>query len=274
MKNYLPFAVREIRTAAAVNFPGGIPPTTSSVQIASLDVGFGERAILQDLSVYAYQATGAPSTQFLMRIGWLGKGFLTERRLPAGLFINKSRPLVPTWEFVRPYTLWPNQQLRSRMSTLVNTFGDLGLMFNGRRLKDNRPVVLYDTTEAYVAAGGGAGFVDRSLRCPGDSPVELHSVGIPEWVVDKAANSAVVQIWSPQGREWFQVSPFAGPPPPADQKWVDPPTDMLSLESFRGWSIGTGQTFLIEFENVGTVDITVMATLRGSVEIDEEERYG
>jgi len=275
MKNYLPFAVREIRTSAGVNWAGGIPPTQSAVQVVSLDVGFGEKVILQDLNVYAYTGGEAePSTQLLMRVGYLGKGYLTERRLPAGLFINKSRPAVPVWEFIRPYILYPNQQLRARVATARNVFGSQGLMFSGVRLKDNRPCMLYDTTENVIAAGGGAGFVDTSLRCPGDSPVALHSVSIADWDFTKTANTSVVQIWSPHGREWFQVSPFAGPPPAADQKWIDPPVDMLSLEEFRGWSIGSGQTFLVEFENTGPDNFNVMVTLRGSVEVDEEDRHG
>lgn len=274
VKNYLPFAMREVLAVGAENFPAGVPPTTSSVQVSAFDVGFGDRAILQDLCVYAYMATGEPSTDLLMRIGWDGKGYLTESKLPAGLFVNKSRPAVPVWEFVEPYIIWPNQNLRARMSTAINTFGAQGLVFNGVRLKDNRPVCLYDTTEAVVGAGAGAGFVDRSLRCPSDSAVALHSVTIADWDFDKTANTSVWQIWSPGGREWFQVMPSAGPPPPIDQKWIDPPVDLFSLEEFRGWSIGTGQTLLVEFENLSTTAMTVMVTLRGSVEIEEEEHHG
>ena len=272
MKNYLPFAVREIRRVWSPAIRADL--AIQSAQVSSLDVGFGERAILQDLNIYAYQATGEPSTQLRMRIGWLGKGFLTEKLLPAGLFINKSRPAVPVWEFVKPYILRPNQQLRSRVTGVVDNFGSMGLVFAGRRLKDDRPEMLYDTTEDVVAVGGGAGFADKSLRCPGDSPVALHSVAISDWDYTKTDNTGVWQIWSPQGREWFHTNPYIGPPPPANQKWIDPPTGLLALGEERGWVLDTGQTMLIEFQNIGTTNIDVMMTLRGSVEVEEEDWHG
>ena len=271
IKNYLPFALREIRTVGAVNFPAGVPPTTSSVQISSLDCCFGDRVILGDLNVYAYQAAGEPSTQLLMRVGWLGKGFLLEKRIPAGCFINKSRPGVPVWRFTKPYILWPNQQLRARMRRRQDLDGSLGIAFHGRRMVDDRPIIIYDTTEQDIAQNAAAsGFSDPTLKAPGDSPVELHCVTGCDWGFDKTQNTSEIQIWSPKGREWFQFSPFAGPPPPADQKWIDPPTELFELGEDNGWVIGPGQTFLVEFENTSATAMNVMVTLRGSVEVEEE----
>jgi len=271
MKNYLPFALREISTVAHVDANTGVGPP-SAIQVASFDVGFGGRTILQDLCVYDYLSEGSPSTNLLMRVGWLGKGYITEKRLPAGLFVNKSRPLVPVWELPRPYVLWPNQQLRSRIAVDGSGWSTQGLVFNGVRLKDNRPCMLYDTTEEAMGATPQAGFADRSLRCPGEPPVAIHSVGISYWDEDRLNASLDVQIWSPQGREWFHCSPYAGAPPPAQRlRWIDPPTDLLALGEERGWVIGTGQTFLVEFESLDTsTDMQLVTTLRGCVEIEEE----
>lgn len=271
IKNYFPFALREIRQVGAQNFPAGVLPSTSSVQISSLDCGFGDRVILGDLNVYAYQGEGEPSTQLLMRVGWLGKGFLLEKRIPAGLFINKSRPGVPVWKFTKPYILWPNQQLKARIRRRLDTDGALGLALHGRRMVDDRPIIIYDTTEADVAQNAAAvGFSDPTLKAPGDSPVELHSVAITDWDHDKTANVSEVQIWSPGGREWFQNTQFVGPPPPADQRWIDPPTELFELGEDNGWVIGAGQTFLVEFENLSTSNINVVVTLRGSIELEED----
>ncbi|MHC4643863.1 MAG: hypothetical protein ACYTBJ_00075 [Planctomycetota bacterium] len=274
MKNYLPFAVRETRTV--FNPINGAGAPRQAVQIGSMDVGFGNRVILGDMSVYAYQATGDPSTQILMRLGWLGKGYILEKRLPAGTFLSKSRPLVPVWKFPKPYILWPNEQLRARIDVNNTNCGAQGVMFSGRRLVDDRPQLLYDTSEEAVANGSATGFDDTTLRCPGDSPVELHSVSITDWAYDKTTNTSVVQVWSPQGRAWFQESPFAGPPPAVGQKWIDPAVDLTALGEERGWVLGSGQTFLAEFENTGntSVDMIVQMTLRGSIEVDVEERHG
>ena len=272
MKNYLPFALRETRQVSSP-FTGTGPPI-QSVQVTSLDMGFGQAAILGDLCVYARQAAGTPSTQLLMRLGWLGKGFLLEKRMPAGLFLNKSRPSTSVWKFPRPYVLWPNQNLRARIIARGDRSADQGIMFNGVRLVDNRPCLLYDSDENNIAAAAGVALAGPDMRCPGDSPVALHSVTVPNWVYAPEGGSSEVQIWSPQGREWFQVAPFVAAPPAPYQKWIDAPVGMLALGEDRGWYMGRGQTLLIEFENAGGADMSIMVTLRGSIEIDEEERHG
>lgn len=271
VKNYLPFGLREILTVGGQNFPAGIAPTTSSIQVQSFDINIdGNKVILGDLSVYAYQAEQYPSTQLLMRVGWLGKGYLLEKRIPAGLFINKSRPGVPVWKLPKPYILWPNQKLRARLNNLQDYDGSLGIAFHGRRMVDDRPIIIYDTSEQQAVVNTPVGFSDATLKAPGDSPVEIHSVAVSQWTYARAQNSMEQQIWSPKGREWFQATPLAGPPPPDDQRWIDPPTGLFELGEENGWEIGTGQTFLVEFENLGANDMTVMTTLRGCVEVEEE----
>lgn len=271
VKNYLPFGLREILTVGGQNFPAGIAPTMSSIQVQSFDINIdGNKVILGDLSVYAYQAEQYPSTQLLMRVGWLGKGYLLEKRIPAGLFINKSRPGVPVWKLPKPYILWPNQKLRARLNNLQDYDGSLGIAFHGRRMVDDRPIIIYDTSEQQAVVNTPVGFSDATLKAPGDSPVEIHSVAVSQWTYARAQNSMEQQIWSPKGREWFQATPLAGPPPPDDQRWIDPPTGLFELGEENGWEIGTGQTFLVEFENLGANDMTVMTTLRGCVEVEEE----
>jgi len=267
MKNYLPFAQREITPVLA----GGAGQTgvPTSVRMDSMAVGHQGRVVLGDVNVYVVLADGSfAGNRILMRMGWLSKGYLLERRLPVGAFINKGRPLVSTWSFPRPYRLKANARLRATLNAGETTARYQGIMFNGVRCEDRRPMMLYDGNEAESTAL--LPFNGMNLYAPTDSDVELYSVSIPEYQYSRADNATAVRIWGPGNREWFKVQPYVAAPAGMGNytRWIDPPGDLIEMERHRGWEVDSDETLLIEYENTTAVNAVIVTTLRGSLEVD------
>jgi len=272
-KNYLPFVQRLF-----VNLPTFL--STQSTTIGILTVGMGERLFLGDLNIHVLVDSDAFVDNYVhCRIGYLGKGFLLEKRIPCGFYVNKGRPGCSVWKFPKPYRLKPTEQLYAQISP----FGAVedhhpGIMFNGKRLKDNLPISLYDSTEAVLAANATAPLANETLRAPDDSEIELYSVSTPEFYYPvlgaPAANEADVRVWGPDRREWLKWE--AQPPGlaiplgmSAYSRWLAPPSSLIELGEDRGWVVNSDESLIVELEAIyNAVDTLVgMITLRGSLEV-------
>jgi hypothetical protein len=263
--NHFPFALRN-----ALILP--FTPETDRrrhVNVSGAAMGYpGARVIVQDVSVQASFPSGGGTLlnqmpqndlsnnrgggvlHMLMRIGWKGKGYLTEELLPYGLFLNKAKPLTATWNFVRPYRMDPGEALTATMWALATRlasnancgaesgsieFGKcVGLMFHGVRIKDGNPVMLYDASQELVCTTTAdpnlreIALARKTLACPADSSILLYSVSATNMdlqnydytEVTEGIAGTMAQIYSPSGRPWmssimanhfpYGVVPWAG----------------------------------------------------------------
>lgn len=228
------------------------------IKVSGAAMGYpGARVIVQDLSVEqvlgypnavlwnALPTGAAPSgnnggvLQLLMRIGWKGKGYLTEELLPYGTFLNKAKPLTPTWNFVKPYRMDPGEALTATVWPTanmvgagrgINTQGDysvnfgkcVGVMFHGTRIKDGNPIMLYDATQALEINEDKTAPVfakhpltAKTLACPADTSILLHSVSTSTFNNGNYYGGAMtfghfgltgsmLQIYGPGGQEWMR----------------------------------------------------------------------
>lgn len=273
-KNYLPFALREIRTAIAGG-KGGL--TVAQILISSMGLGHQQgESILGDLAIQLDVSVNA--SRHMMRLGWLGKGYINERPLPLGLFNNTSYDLASTWRFPKRYRLYPGESLRAIMTPEFNTVAqNLPIVFNGVRVKDDKPVLLYGLSVGQVigAAGVAAPIVGDGLKCPTDSPVDIYSVAVHENNPDrvKANNKFALQIFGPDGREWFQQAEYVavgGLPRatwPVDE-YISHSTSYITLGESNGWYMGSDDTLLVEITDGQGGNFSARVTLRGSMIAD------
>lgn len=279
-KRYLPFALREVKMCQGATPDAGYPTRKQAVQISSLDIGTDKDVLLQDLSVRLI-TTGRdnpiPCTDVLMRVGWLGKGYLLKRPLPVGTFHNKARPGCGSWRFIEPYFLDAKKHLRVLYTPRGTDSRYRGIVFNCTRADNGKQYYLYAGSEEPVSVANGAvPFVREHLGAPPDTGLWVHSVSISDYFLDVdedgfADDGPQLQIVSPGGYEWFKFSPsnLAGAYNLAHMKyrWLDPGVSMMELGPERGWVIHPRQTFIVEIDMIRELNILAVVTLRGCVEV-------
>jgi hypothetical protein len=233
------------------------------------------------------------------RIGISGRGYLTEAFYPLNLFKDGPYPENGVWHFPKPYRLFPGQRMRAEIILPAHFGFDVrdadadsyvfmpGIMFNGIKLSDNSPIMLYDRAninDIYAITALPASFLlnRETLQCPADSPVDLYSVtAVPcndrYWHVQEAPegdplSSGIsmpeLMIYGPDDRKWWD-----------QREWpqiVHPPTTLMDLNKPE-WIMQPLETLTVEIGNKGrhtrtdhsVVDstITVYITLRGSLEV-------
>lgn len=290
--NYLPF-VRVVGATVPAS------PARSSIRIPATSLGPG-RSILQDCLVSIFGAVNIyppndpnplPSSQtrrsqILMRYGWEKRGFLTEDFHPAGSFVSGYRPMTPVWKFERPYRLDPGEALSATI-TAGGTYNlqtspresTPALVFNGVRVRDNQPKLLYATTQLLAYTGD---VVSLTFNCDSDSSLLLYSVTLHDYYDYNAYTSgwaaavpSSVQIFGPGGREWHHYeSDFtltAAQVRAVTSNWIDLPGDPIDLGGERGWVQESDEAFVIEFkQNSSEGDKYAFITLRGVLERSNE----
>ena len=262
-KNYLPFARRQVVTLdnSANRF---------STRITDLSIGGGVRAHLGDLCVAATYASGTTPN---MRIGILGKGYLTEGFYTAQLHNTGTTNEYGVWEFTKPYRLYPGERLKAKFewrsndpfnSSAKQPIYRPAVTFFGKRVKDGHPINLYDSyVDAVPTVGQSYLLFGDNLQCPADTPVDLYKMIGPTcayphmpWQYD-AANPSF-QIWGPDDRAWWD-----------DPTWTQitvPPVTLINLNKPE-WVLDPKDTVTIEFDWPSTLTRYVVVTLRGSMEI-------
>lgn len=263
-KNYLPFMRRQYFVIAATS--------RDYARIPIFSTGGGNRVILSDFSVW--QRTGTSLTNpLLMRIGVVGYKYFTEDFQTVQSYHNGERPLCSCWKFPRPYRIYPGQRMRAIVTRAGFDDKDryAAIMFNGVREKDNKPIMLYDSDESAAGATVIGSLNDETMACPHDSSVLLHSVTIPEWVLNPVSSRGPqVQIFGPDDRQWVEsISYDVAAPANLNDRILDPPVNVMKLGERNGWVLSSSQTFTAEFLNDGASEKTVFLTLRGVVEVDE-----
>lgn len=289
--NHLPFILRSY-----LDVPW-TPATTRRTQVKMPALKFGgegSRMILQDLSItplFIVNTLGGPASgtgytgvcQLNARIGWEGRGYLTEELLPLALQHNTSKPFTPCWKFERPYRLDPGERLRVRIIHRNLPSGDGGypqtpaFMFHGVRVKDGLPIMLYDSKDTYVdppsdSYGVVVNLTKSTYNCPMDSSVLIHAASTySTWSPDRTFNDVatdyapLIQVYSPSGRPWSTAEVSTnnltlGVAPPAANNyttsdwaegrgWIQPSMGLIELGEKRGWVLNKDQALAIELEN-------------------------
>lgn len=276
-QQYLPFALREIFAGAFTADPNGVPlPTFSVMRVSSAEIGFDGPIHLGDITVAALSLgqTIPEADSLLMRIGWRGRGYILERPIQVGAWINKGRALYNCWRLEKPYYLHKNGAMQVILQPFDNTNYFRGVLFNCTREDNGEPYYLYESTDAAYGADGDTtprGLRKQHLKAPPDTGLFIHSVEIPEYVLAGFTfTDTGVRIIGPNGYEWLRVvdrSGLAAAVPGYHQQWLGTTCSMIELGSERGWIIQPKESLLIEIENRSGSVIYVMPTIRGSVEV-------
>lgn len=296
MTNYLPFIRRAYVTAnvESVDFgPAGFLYRMGRVatRIQDLAYGRGVRAHLGEVEVRLDGAwNGATPIEvdndvysaLSMRIGVLGRGYLTENFHPIAGFRNGPPHECGTWLFPKPYTIYPGQRLAARFQS--NTMATIkavrpAIQYNGKRVVDGKPIILYDVADTNATAAGQVFMLNAdTLQCPHDSPVELYSVTGP---YDPYAYEQDFAMWE-------QMLYYAdGEKMWSDERWqlaIDPKNNVIDLNKPQ-WVMKTTEILTFEFEILPDPGMTANATdgehypmlvtslrlavtLRGSLEVE------
>ena len=218
----------------------------------------------------------------MMRVGWRGRGYILERPIQIGAWVNKGRPLTNCWRLEKPYYLAANGAMQAIVR--AHRVGDegeglfRGIAFNCTREDNGKPYYLYESTDGPIssAVNPTVGFRKQHLKAPPDTGLFIHSVvesdygtagviaTVPSLVDDG------VRIISPNGYEWLKVSDrsnLAAVIPLYHQQWLGLSASMIELGSERGWIIQPKEALLLEFENRSDTTVGLAITLRGSVEV-------
>lgn len=264
-RNFLPFAKRSV---VAVPVGG-----RASTPISDMSHGGCIRAHLGDISI-AYDVAqtvdaGAFDAALICRIGILGRGYFTEGFYAHRMFKDGIYPESGVWHFPKPYRMQPGQRLRAltRVPAAFSlaTYPFIpGIMFNGVRLADNEPIMLYDRALAAAVAGGAYNLNRETLQCPADSAIDLYSVvASPDYDrYDKYIDNLITtqtMIWGPDDRPWWD-----------QQLWselINPPVNLINLTRPE-WVLSPSESVTLEFWNNHTVAANVHVTLRGSLEVE------
>ena len=266
-KNYLPFVRRQyIEVAAGARGYSRLP---------LFNAGQGDRVIIQDMWTVTGVSGGSwgSTSPITARIGILGYKYMTEDFISLNTWHNGERPLCSCWKFAKPYRLYPGQRLRVLLtkSGAYSTTRFGGVMFNGLRERDNKPIMLYDGDEELGGAGAIAQLNGVTLECPSDSSVLLYSMTIPEFQYNIASAVApIVQVIGPDEREWFEAEAYdVAAPASLRYGMIAPEVSPIDLGEKNGWVLPVGQTITMELEVPADYEGTpgVWFTIRGSIEV-------
>lgn len=294
MTNYLPFIRRSVVTATVES----IVANTSTLyrmgrvatRIADLSYGRGVMAHLGDAEVRLGPAytDGTPIevdrdvfNALSMRIGILGRGYLTENFAPIPSYRNGTVHECGTWFFPKPYTIYPGQLLSGRFQSNAMAASKSvrpALQYNGRRVADGKPIILYDAPETNATAAGQVFMLNGpNLRCPADSPVELYSVTGPydpySYEQDFAMWNQMLyyadgdKMWDNQ--DWqLMINPKTNVIDLNKPQWIVPVTDILTFEFELLPDPGmTAFEVQEEPQPMLQTELDIVVTLRGSLEV-------
>jgi hypothetical protein len=287
-KNYLPFARRVYLTV-----PAG---TRRSILREQFSSGTGNRAFLSDVAIdlvkvergdeYSYNWFTSRNTteRVFMRMGIFGKPYLTEDFYPIALFNDSAMEDFGVWRLPKPYTIFPGEKLKARVQFSpggavaplpnVSYAGYYAtwpsISFHGTRQDNNRPIVLYDTfpstfngADVFVNPPLGTPVIlqGERLQCPKETAVDIYAVKNPTCGVWGQEQIPGTQIWSPDGRKWWE-----------NDLWPIVLAPTFVLKNLRGpeWVVDSSETLQIEFENLAgyAFDNMLMITLRGQIEVE------
>jgi len=264
IRNYLPFVRQQY-----FEIPTG---TRDYARIPIFSTGGGAKVILDDFSVWQ-AVPSITDSPLLMRIGVMGYKYFTEDFQAVQAYSNGHRPLCSRWNFPKPYRMYPGQKLRTQITRMqVGSPIDypIGIMFNGIREKDQRPIILYDTDEEAKASQAVSALNDMTLATPHDSSILLYGVTVSQWSGDVLNRTGVgVQIWGPDDRQWIETAVYDGAPAQIGLRVIGPPTNVMQLGEQNGWVLDPKQTFTVEIINTNAGTEGVYLTLRGVVEVEE-----
>lgn len=288
--NYLPFARRVYLT-----IPAGTRRATLREQLSS---GMGNRTFLTDLAVemvvddegagtsynYTWEDARTFPERVFMRFGIFGKPFLTEEFYPISLFNDLPIEEAGVWILAKPYTIFPGDRLKARVqfsaggavAPLPNDdYAGVwatwpSIAFHGIRRDNGRPIVLYDTfpstfdqNDQFTNPPLGQPVIlqGERLQCPQETPVDIYAVKNPTCGGVGGNQTPGVQIWSPDGRKWWE-----------DDRWPDILLPTFMIKNLRNpeWILDPSETIQVEFENLEGYAFTsiLMVTLRGQVEVE------
>lgn len=285
MINYLPFVRRETVTVPPKLADKVLVGGSVSTNLTEFGTGGVRRTILQDLIIFEGEDTGNAGAGafvgdgglFLARIGIDGKQFLTEDLYDYRVMADLPRPNMTCWDWscggIYPYRLYPGQKMSVLLgaspqnSVQVDSVRARAVFFSGRHVKNNEPHHLYhyEDVRRYDAGSGDDLLAMDSprMKCPIDSPLDLYSVTLPDWM--RAHNDTqVVYIEDGNSRPFW-----------TDRHWghiLDPPCSPISLGMKTGWAIDPDETLVVELQNGDATDDserTVTVILRGVLEVED-----
>ena len=265
--NYLPFAKRAVVTIAG--------NARASTTISDLSVGGCIRAHLGDLAIDWDMRSGTADFNINCRIGIIGQGYLTESFYTLNLYKDGQYPESGVWHFPKPYRLFPGQRMRAmtRVPNNAATPFDLAnypffaaISFNGKRVVDDQPIMLYDRSMVAAVAGGSYVLNGETLQCPSDSPVDLYSVVFnPDYDryhrgIERLRFTENM-IWGPDDRQWWDQVGWT--------QMVNPSTTLMNLNRPE-WLMKPTEGITVEFwyNNVPGGAEVIDVTLRGSLEVE------
>jgi len=290
-KNYLPFANRAIfsidKTGEAVTAYARRP-----VEFGAMSIGVqgDSRAILQDLCIHVVtdEEEGAFTDpgEIGVRLGWVGKGYLTQRHMPLDVMQDGGYELYRSWTFPRPYRLFSKERLKVQLEGIAYgkakkpTFWDAGATFNGVNVATQEPIILHDGLSLNPDEDGLSKHVldGEFLRTPYDSDVDLYSLSFGNAPLltsrDPDAANIAYQVEGPGRRNWFkydsQTMALVGAAVWERMWWAAPFASLIKLGEEDGWYMHQGQTLLVDIRDWANVAATIVVTLRGSLEVEDD----
>jgi len=307
--NWLPGAMREIFLLK--NDADGVPIPTA-VEIGSFGMGRAtEDVLLQDFSLdiamvnndlegdAEYIKVGptlvTPITP-LVRYGYKHKGYLQDTPVLMGAHVNRGQ-VVPSncWNFLKPYRIYPGEVLRANYKGLNSDLARAilrrpSIVFNGVRVKDDRPCLLYSATASFpygTKQQNGVVLNQGGLTCPADSPVDIYGV-TATGLSDKVwPTTGAWQITGPDEREWYKhrfvrcdYLNLLYPTLPnahlilSSTRWLSHLGASVQLGEERGWLMERDETFIAEVTGPATdpkeapeISYLGILTLRGHAEV-------
>lgn len=289
-KNYLPFARRVYLTV-----PVGARRAVLREQFSS---GMGNRTFLSDVAIdlvvddrglgtqydYTWANARTLTERVFMRMGIFGRPYLTEDFYPIALFNDLPLEESGVWRLPKPYTIFPGERMKAAVrfspGGAVAPLPDdayagawatwPSISFHGVRRDNNRPIVLYDTfpstfngADVFVNPPLGTPTILQGprLQCPQETEVDIYAVKHPTTGGAGGNQNPGVQIWSPDGRKWWE-----------NDLWPEILLPTFIIKDLRGpeWVLDSSETLLLEFENLGEYAFTnvLVLTLRGQVEVE------
>jgi len=227
------------------------------------------RAHLQDLIIFQGSDTSAGGSEatdgklIRMRMAITGQNYLTEQLYDYKVYRDGLRPLNSVWKWNKPYRIFPGDEMEVHIGQGPNAGEETppdvrSIMFNGVKVLDNSPIMLYGQRTVTATDTGMWGIDSRRLRCPSDSPVDLYSVTTAEFGFD-AIDSTPIYIIGPDERPWWSNRAW--------EHMIDPPVASIMLG--KGWVLQPGETLALEFENDDTAEPLVVI-LRGVLEVPDK----
>ncbi len=297
--NYLPFVMRDMVTLTNKAALDGAD-LTAAVRMSALAPNTKGRAILGDMEILFYYLglTGqvwpilSPGNNFLARIGWSRRGYLTEERIPYNILANGYRPWWATWRFPRPYRMYPGDKLRVEYQH-TDIFGGRGqpfaVGFHGVQLANNLPVMLTGMDEQLRTGAARWAIDEPSFGCPKNTAIELSAMSLSEVPPIPTAQGCfgpagsihmtVLQVYDSANRAWFSQQNNLVPTGVItgyenEAGWLTFFAAPIVLGEERGWVHDESEALIVDLEcaplDNTVVQVVAVVTLRGSLEVEDK----